>query len=220
MIKKYKNFIIELPPIKIKLDDILKIINIIKKHKLGVLKIYDNKDKSTDLKKIDKEIIYELIIDVSAKNRKDNFKICFSSKKSYIQYHNEIDSDKLLILLKIEETIKEKRFLSLSKKIFSRIRLIYILIFIISVSISPIIKLINIRDQFLNPLIIFFLFLVTFIYFLDFGSKTIIIINIKNKFKRFYYKYYSLNNLIFSFIGSSILFSLFFVIDHFNKYRN
>lgn len=196
MIKKYKNFIIELPSIQIELDDISRIINIIKRHKLGIIKIYNGKNKEfIDLKKIDREIIYELIIDVSAESRKDDFKICFFRKGSYIQYHNEIDSDKLLILIMIEEIIRKKRVLSLPKKISLNMRIIVSLISMIFISIYPIIKSINIKYLLLNSLMIVFTFLFLSIYFLDLDDKTRIIINIKNKFKRFYYKYYSINNL-------------------------
>lgn len=222
MIKKYKNFIIELTSIQIKLDDILRIINIIKKNKLGVVKIYNGKNKEIiNLKKIDKEIIYELIVDVSAKNRKNDFKICFFRKGSYIQYYNEIDSDKLLILIKLEEIIREKRVLILPRKVSSKIRFIFSLVTIIFVSINPIIKLINIKEQLLNVFLAIFFFIFTCIYFLDYDDNTMIIIHIKNKFKRFYYKYYSINNLLRVIISSSILFFLLFIFNYFsNKFWN
>lgn len=218
MIKKYKNSIIFLPSIQITIDDILKIINIIKKHKLGFIKLYNEKDKKIDLMEINKEIIYDLIIEVSAKNKKDDFKICFKKKGSSIQYYSDIDSDNLTNLIEIEKIIKEKKVLSIPKKINSNMQVINSLFMMIFLSLYPTIKLININNLVLNIIIISFLFLFTTVSFLDFDGDTRIIINIKNKFKRFYYRYYSINNLIRAIITSLVF--IFLIIIVYNYFSN
>jgi len=220
MIKKYRKIKKVLPPIQITIGDILTIINKIKKDRLGSTILYDEKDERINIKKINKEIIYDLFIEVLAKDKKDNFKIIFSKKESSILYYNEIDPDNLLKIIEIEEFISNKKVFSIPKKISSNLGIVNSIILMILVSSFPIIKNINYDNIWIKIGILFYLLSAFTILFLNIEN-TRIIVNINKRIKKFYYNYFSIINIIRAFISSAIFLLIMFLFYNFlnNKFN-
>ena len=216
MIKKFKNINITLPPLRITLDDIYAIINIIKINNLGSVKIFDEKDNIIDINKINKNIIFYLRIEVLAENRRNDFKICFKKDNSEIFYYYDIDTDNLFFILKIERMIKEKRLLVIPKNTRSKIQGITSIFLMIFFGLSPLIK--NFNNLFLNIMGVTFFFLIGTFYFLDFNVQTIIIIKSVNKIRRFYYKHYSIISLTRAILAGIIIILILFFLDKYSKH--
>ncbi|MBA7508702.1 hypothetical protein ES705_00634 [subsurface metagenome] len=215
MIKKYKSIKMVLPPIQITIGDVSNILNKIKKNRLGSINSYNEKDEKINIKKINKEVIYNLLIEVSAKDKKDNFKIIFGKKESSIQYYNEIDPDKLLKIIEIEELISNKKVFNITKKISSNLGIINSVILMIYLSLSPIIKNINYDNIWIKIGIICYAVLAFTFLFLDTSGNTRIIININNRFKKFYYRYFSIINLLRAFVTSALFIFILFLVYYF-----
>lgn len=215
MIKKYKKHFISLYAIQLNINDVYRIIGLIKKKKLGTIRLYDGNNNKVNLKKINKDIIYYLTIEVLARNEKDNFEIIFKKRDSSIIYNSEIDPDQLIYILEIERIINEKKVISIPKKISSNFQIISSLIFMTFLSLYPILKNIN---SIIPGLITLIILLLTFtVTFSDLEGDTRIIINIKNKFKRFYYKYYSITNLLTALLSGLIIITVLLVLNKYFK---
>ena len=204
MIKKFKEIKMILPPVQILIGDVIKIISKIEKNKLGSIKLCNEKNEKIDLAGIKKDVIYDLTIEVTERDKKDNFKIIFGKKESNILYYNEIDPDKLIKIIDIDELIRSKKVFNVTKKINSNLGIINSLILMTYLSLSPIIKddyydNIWVKIGILSYGVVAFTFL-----FLDGKGNTRIIISIKNRFKKFYYRYFSIINLLRAFLISAI----------------
>lgn len=217
MIKKFKNKSILLPSLKITLDDLSEIIKLIKINNLGSIKILDEKDNIIDIDEIKKDIIFYLTIEVSAENKRNDFKICFRRTNSSIFYYYEIDSDNLLFILRIEKMIKGKRIFIIPKRKSSLIQGIITLVFMIFASLSPLIKINN--NLILNIFGGMLFFLMAFFYFFsNFTVDTIIILKEVSRIRRFYYKHYSIISFAKAILIPIIIFGILFITDKYSKH--
>lgn len=212
MKKKNKTIKIALPSVQIAVKDIFKVLGIIKKNRLGNIKLLDKKGKIINLRKTSLEIIYELIIEVSSRENKNDFKIIFTRSESNLEYFEEIDSEILTHILNISNIIRKSKVAFIPKKVNYNIQTINYLILMGLLSINPLIK----NKKITNPLIIglaigYFLFFMT-IFFYNFHGHSRIIIKIKNRFKRFYYRYYSISNTVRAILFSSVFIFIMFLI--------
>lgn len=221
MIKKFKEIKMILPPLQIQIGEIIKIISKIKKNKLGLIKLCNEKNEKIDLGEIKKDVIYDLTIKVTAKDKKDDFKIIFGKKESKIHYYNEIDPDKLIKIIEIDELIRSKKVFNITKKINSNFIIINSLVLMTFLSLSPIIK-----DEYYDNIWVkigilsYALIAFTLLFFNSYGN-TRIIISLKNRFKKFYYRYFSIINLVRAFLTSAIFITIMFLFYNFvnNKFN-
>jgi hypothetical protein len=212
MIKKAEKIIINLPSLKLNINNVQEIKKFIKSNRLGEMTLTYNKQvykNINDLLKINKNYINDLKIEIKDKsNDEDDIKIFFSRVQAYISCDEKISSLKFASVKSIEEILIKNKLFKFPRNIAFNLQFVAILLLCLMNSLITFKILPNLP---LKPVFLFFILLFYSFSYLGNCDHIKILLNIKNTIIKFYFKYSSKIHLlilisIYIFLGLIIYF--------------